>query len=104
MESWLPLVIQAISGFAGGNTTGAAMKKKSLGKVGNSITGMVGGVLGGLLLNYLGDSNIDVSSLIGNLTNSGADASSTIENVAGGGIGGSILMIIVSLIKNKLKK
>ena len=41
------LIIQLISGAVGGNVAGAAMKEKSLGTVGNSIAGIVGGVGGG---------------------------------------------------------
>ncbi len=103
-EELLPLVLQAVSGVIGGNATGAAIKKQSLGKAGNSIIGLIGGVLGGLLLNYLGNENIDISSIVGNLANSGAEAGSAIENIAGGGIGGGVLMAIVGMLKNKLKK
>jgi uncharacterized membrane protein YeaQ/YmgE (transglycosylase-associated protein family) len=40
------LIVEAISGAVGGNVAGAAMKEKSLGPVGNSITGILGGGLG----------------------------------------------------------
>ena len=37
------LIIEAISGAVGGNVAGAAMKENSLGTMGNSIAGIVGG-------------------------------------------------------------
>jgi uncharacterized membrane protein YeaQ/YmgE (transglycosylase-associated protein family) len=46
----ISLIIQAISGAVGGNVAGAAMKENSLGTLGNSIAGIVGGGLGGTIL------------------------------------------------------
>ena len=46
----ISIIIEAISGAVGGNIAGAAMKENSLGTVGNSIAGIVGGGLGGMLL------------------------------------------------------
>ena len=43
-------IIEAVSGVVGGNVAGAAMKEKSLGPVGNSLAGIVGGGLGGTIL------------------------------------------------------
>lgn len=98
------MVLQALSGVVGGNATGAAMKKKSLGKAGNSIVGLIGGLLGGLLLNYLSNGSIDISSVVEGLANGGAKAGKALENIAGGGIGGSVLMAVVGMLKNKSKK
>ena len=44
------LIIEAVSGAVGGNVAGAAMKENSLGTAGNSIAGIVGGGLGGTIL------------------------------------------------------
>jgi uncharacterized membrane protein YeaQ/YmgE (transglycosylase-associated protein family) len=44
------LIIEAVSGAVGGNVAGAAMKEKSLGAIGNSIAGIVGGGVGGTIL------------------------------------------------------
>ena len=41
------LIIEAVSGAIGGNVAGAAMKENSLGTVGNSIAGILGGGLAG---------------------------------------------------------
>lgn len=50
----VPLIIEVVSGAVGGNVSGAAMKENSLGAVGNSIAGIVGGGLGGTIL-QIGD-------------------------------------------------
>jgi uncharacterized membrane protein YeaQ/YmgE (transglycosylase-associated protein family) len=89
------LLISVISGAVGGNIAGAAMPDKSLGTLGNSIAGLVGGGLGGALLRALGvlaqsGGSLDVGSIIG--------------NVASGGVGGAILLVIVSLIKEAMAK
>ena len=44
------LIIEAVSGAVGGNVAGAALKEKSLGLIGNSLAGVVGGGLGGTIL------------------------------------------------------
>lgn len=37
------LAVSAISGLVGGNLSGVAFKDKSLGAIGNSIAGLIGG-------------------------------------------------------------
>ena len=88
------LLISLISGAVGGNVAGAAMKDKSLGTAGNSLAGILGGGLGGAILQMLG---------IGGGTG-GIDLTSILANVGSGGVGGGILLVIVSLIKNAMKK
>lgn len=44
------LLIQLISGAAGGNAAGSMLKQFSLGPVGNSILGLIGGGVGGQIL------------------------------------------------------
>ena len=64
------LIIEAISGAVGGNVAGAAMKEKSLGSVGNSIAGIVGGGLGGTILQAVmgtaaaGGGGLDLQSIL----------------------------------------
>ncbi|HEY7754446.1 MAG TPA: hypothetical protein VH856_11595, partial [Steroidobacteraceae bacterium] len=48
------LLIQLASGAVGGNVAGAALKNLSLGTLGNSIVGILGGGLGGQILGMLG--------------------------------------------------
>ena len=90
----ISLIIEAISGAVGGNVAGAAMKENSLGTVGNSIAGIIGGGLGGTLL----------QAVMGTAAASGGslDLTTILSNVAGGGVGGAILMAVVGIIKNKM--
>ena len=89
------LLISLISGAVGGNIAGAAMKDKSLGAIGNSIAGIVGGGLGSIILRAIGAFGQSGGSL---------DLGSIIGNVASGGVGGAILLIIVSLIKSAMAR
>ena len=89
----LPLVIQLISGAVGGNAAGSVLKNLSLGTVGNSIVGILGGGLGGTIL----------QSLLGvGGESAGMDIWSIVSNIAGGGVGGGVLLAIVGLIKNMM--
>jgi hypothetical protein len=92
----ISLIIEAISGAVGGNVAGAAMKEKSLGTVGNSIAGIVGGGLGGTILQMV----------MGSAATGGGsmDMTTILSNVAGGGVGGAILMAVISIIKNQMAK
>lgn len=93
MENLVPLLVQLISGAVGGNAAGSLLKKFSLGTLGNSIAGILGGGIGGQLL-----------GLAGVATGGGMDIGGIIGSIAGGGVGGGILMIIVGLIKNAFTK
>ena len=92
----ISLIIEVISGAVGGNVAGAAMKENSLGTMGNSIAGIVGGGLGGTILH----------AVMGGTAAAGGggsmDLTTILSNVAGGGVGGAILMAIVGVIKNKM--
>jgi hypothetical protein len=44
------LLIQLVAGAIGGNAAGAALKKYSLGTLGNTIAGILGGGIGGQLI------------------------------------------------------
>jgi uncharacterized membrane protein YeaQ/YmgE (transglycosylase-associated protein family) len=90
------LAVQLVSGAVGGNAAGAALKKLSLGTVGNSIVGILGGGLGGQLLGMFGMGGTEAA---GNM-----DMSSILSGVAGGGVGGAVLMAIVGLIKQAMGK
>jgi uncharacterized membrane protein YeaQ/YmgE (transglycosylase-associated protein family) len=90
----ISLIIQVISGAVGGNVAGAAMKESSLGTLGNSIAGIVGGGLGGTILHMV----MGTAATGGG----GMDLQSILTNVGGGGVGGAILMAVVGIIKNKM--
>jgi hypothetical protein len=88
------LIIQFIAGAVGGNAAGAASKDISLGMLGNTIAGAVGGVGGGQLLSAL----IPMMAGAGNNVDIGALASQAV----GGGVAGAIVAGVVGLIKNKM--
>lgn len=90
------LIISLFSGVIGGNVAGAAMQDKSLGPVGNSVAGLVGGGIGGYILQAL-----DVLSKSGTAN---LDPTSILANVGTSGVGGAVLLVIVALIKNAMKK
>lgn len=94
MGQLLPIIIQLISGAVGGNAAGSLMKDKSLGTIGNSIAGIIGGGLGGQILGMLG---------IGTGTE-GTDVGSIIGSLLGGGVGGGVLMAVVGFIKKAIGK
>jgi hypothetical protein len=92
------LIVELISGAAGGNIAGALLKKLSLGPVGNSIAGIVGGGIGGQVLGMLMGGG-------GAAPASGAfDIGSLVAQIGGGGVGGAILMAIVGAIRNAMAK
>ncbi|MGQ3890512.1 hypothetical protein [Legionella sp. CNM-4043-24] len=90
------VIIQLISGVFGGNAAGSAMKDKSLGAVGNSIIGLLGGGLGGFILQLIqgtaaaGATNFNIESII--------------ASVISGGAGGGVLTAIIAFIKSAMKK
>jgi uncharacterized membrane protein YeaQ/YmgE (transglycosylase-associated protein family) len=89
------LLISLVSGAVGGNIAGAAMQDKSLGTLGNSIAGILGGGVGGWILGALG---------ILAQTGGSLDLTSIVGNVASGGVGGAALLVIVSLIKSAMAR
>lgn len=93
----IPLIIQLASGAVGGNVAGAVLKKFSLGTVGNSIVGILGGGIGGQLLGMLG---------VGGASGGGGamDVGSILTSVAGGGVGGGVLMAIIGFIRKAMGK
>ena len=88
------LIIQIVLGAVGGNAAGATMKDASLGTLGNTIAGAIGGVGGGQLLQVL------MPAIAG--TAGSVDVGSMISQAVGGGVAGAILTAVVGLIKNKM--
>jgi hypothetical protein len=88
------IIIQLISGAIGGNGAGALLKKLSLGTIGNSIVGILGGGLGGQLLGLLGMAPAAGSG----------DLNGIISSVISGGVGGGALMGIIGAIKKAIGK
>ena len=94
MEGLLPLIIQLASGAIGGNVAGGLMKENSLGTLGNSIAGIVGGGLGGQILGLLGLA----------ASGGGMDIASIIGSIASVGVGGGVLMAVIGLIRKAMAK
>ena len=96
MESLIPLIIQLLSGAVGGNVIGAVAKKLSLGTLGNSLAGILGGGIGGQLLGMLGMGGGEAAGAM--------DLNSILTNVAAGGAGGGVLMAIIGMVKKAMGK
>lgn len=94
MENMIPILVQLVSGAVGGNVAGAAMKDKSLGTIGNSVVGILGGGAGGQILNALG---IAVQT-------GGADLGTVAGNVGTGGVGGAVLLLVIAVVRKFLNK
>ncbi len=92
---YLPLLIQLISGALGGNVAGSLLKNLSLGTLGNSIAGIVGGGIGGQILEQVFHTAVAGGSL---------DPVSIITQIIGGGAGGGILMAIIGAIRGAVAK
>jgi uncharacterized membrane protein YeaQ/YmgE (transglycosylase-associated protein family) len=84
---WL---ISLITGAVGGNIAGAVFKNLSLGTIGNTIAGLVGGGAGAAILNAALGTNAGGGSVVG--------------NIASSGVGSVVVMLIVGMIKNAMAK
>jgi hypothetical protein len=71
------------------------MKNLSLGTVGNSLAGILGGGLGGQVLGLLG---------LAQASGGGMDIGSIVSSIVGGGVGGGVLMVIIGVIKKAMAK
>jgi hypothetical protein len=91
------ILVQLVSGAIGGNVAGAAMKKNSLGTVGNSIAGILGGGLGGQILSAL-----SAGDIAGALATPGLE--SMVSNIAGGGVGGAVIIAIIGALRTAMAK
>jgi uncharacterized membrane protein YeaQ/YmgE (transglycosylase-associated protein family) len=94
METLIPLLVQLVSGAVGGNIAGALLKNLSLGTVGNSIVGILGGGIGGQILSALGVSAAAEGGTLGNI----------LGDIGSGGVGGAVLLAVVGLVKKLFSK
>jgi len=92
--SYLPLIIQLVSGVVGGNVLGAAVKSLNLGPVGSSIAGLLGGGLGGHIL----------ASLAQGGPPTGVDVATILESIVGGVAGGGLLTAAAALMNQMLAR
>lgn len=104
MGELLSLLIGAVSGAVGGNITGAAAPDKSLGTLGNSVSGLLGGGLGSYLLQAAGLLGQAANAAHATANTGGFDLGSLLGNIGGGGVSGAILTLVVGLIKNAMDK
>jgi hypothetical protein len=89
-------IIQLISGAAGGNVVGLALKQYDLGTIGNSIAGVIGGGVGAQIIGVLLDGGTEVGAVVGP---GGYDIGTLIAQIASGGVGGGALLVLVGLMK-----
>src|SRR5262245_13527628 len=88
------LLISLMSAAVGGSIAGATLRDKSLGALGDSIAGVVGGGLGAALLRAVGMAP----------SAAGLDLGTLIASAASGGVGGAFLLVIVSLVKGVMAR
>ena len=86
MEQW---IISLITGAVGGNVAGAIFKNLSLGPIGNTISGVLGGGVGTAILTAVTGS-------------AAAGGRSMVGNIAASGVGSVVVMLIVGFIKSKM--
>jgi hypothetical protein len=104
MEGMAGLIIEIVAGAIGGNAAGAAAKKYSLGAIGNSIAGAVGGLILGQILAAMGIGEPGMAAADGAPGAGGMDIGAIIGQVIGGGVGGGALTMIDGLIKSMMQQ
>lgn len=88
------LLIAIIAGAAGGNVASNLFRRYSLGMAGNTVTGVIGGVLGSKIL----------SGLTGQAATDGITIGLVILHLIGGGVGGALLQVIAGAVKGAMGK
>lgn len=97
-ETLINVIIQLVSGAIGGNAVGAGVKKFTLGPIGNSIAGAIGGLGGGQLLQMI----LGAGAAAGGASAGGLDVGGLVGQIVGGGAGGAILTFVVGLIRQSM--
>jgi uncharacterized membrane protein YeaQ/YmgE (transglycosylase-associated protein family) len=101
----LSLLITLLSGLAGGHAAAAVAPTVDLGKLGNSISGVLGGGLGAYALQAL-----DLLNKSGVLNHGaeavapGFDLGALLAHIGSSGIGGALLTFIVGYLRNATQK
>lgn len=88
MEALLPIIIQVVTGIIGGQAVGAALKQVDVSQVVKVISGAVGGVGGGMLLDTLAGGGGALGSMVG--------------DAVGGVAGGGVLTAIVGMVMKQM--
>ena len=93
MES---IIISLLAGAAGGSLAGEAAQSLSIGRIGNAMSGLVGGGLSSQFMSMLGP---------GAATSAGGmDLGSVAAALIGGGAGGAVTTLIVGIVRNAMPK
>ncbi len=100
----LGLIIQLISGAAGGNIIGRLAKSTDMGPLLNTIIGAVGGAGGGAILGMLGLGGAMPDAAAAADAASSMDIGALLASVAGGGVGGGVLAGVIGMVKNMMSK
>lgn len=90
------LIVNLVSGGVGGNLSAAAMKDKSLGAIGNTVAGAIGGVAGAYITQAVG--------ILQNLGLADMTVGSVATEAGAAAIGGAILTAVIGFIKSKMSK
>ena len=98
METLLPLIIQAISGAAGGGIVGNLVKTAGMALLPKLLAGAVGGIGGGQLLGGA------LSAMLGGDAAGGMDIGNILGQVISGGAGGGVLTALASVVMGAMKK
>lgn len=93
----LLLVVQILGGSAGGQMAASMLKSLNLGGTGNFLSGMIGGFLGGNVIN----SALGVTKSV---AATGVDPGVLLSQIAGSGVGGGLMMILVGMIRQVFAK
>ena len=92
---FVALLIQLVAGATGGNIAGSLLRRMSLGPIGNTIAGMVGGGIGNVMLNgVLGPGQVAALAVL--------DPGAVIGEIAAAGVGGGVIMVLVGLLRQAL--
>ena len=97
-QELIQLAVGLGSGAIGGNIAGLILKKRSLGFLGNSVLGILGGGAAAYALKAL--------NLVPATTpnpDAAVDVTQTLTNVGAGVVGGGVLITLISLFKGKSK-
>ena len=97
METLLPIIIQLITGAAGGAGVGAALKSANMGTLGNIIAGAVGGAGSGQILGMLG--MLGGGAMTGDAAGGGA-MGGMIGSAVTGLAGGGVLTAVFGMLRN----
>lgn len=92
---FLSIIINLVSGGIGGNIAGAGLKDKTLGAVGNSIAGALGGTAGVWIIKALG--------LLSSLGLADMSIGSILGAAGTSAVSGGIVTAIIGMIKAKME-